>query len=381
LEPWAQAHEIAFADFVKYKIRVPVCGAIILDELLENVLLVKGWNSQTWTFPRGKINKGEPELTCALREVMEEVGFDLTPHLTYHNASRRAHESAKGKRKVKGKGPAHALREPDHFEMTIKEQRLRLYIASGVPNQTQFTTHTRKEISDIAWHRISELPGFTKGPPIPHDPSKGKRNKYYMLMPFMGPLKKWIKRSRQKLKSGNGEIGSQNIGDSDEDVMELQSESDPENSNRLNRQSVGIQSRENATRALKSLLGMDPTKASSYEGSSPDRTQEREENSSFIFNDAPLPFVSLPEHVPPPPAIPRHARSLLDVIHAKEGSGFQNPQEVLTYPSCNSIQSGTLNGSQLGTTSWGILSNRPATPTSSLASFKLDVSSTIICKE
>lgn len=34
------------------------------------VLLVKGWNKgAAWSFPRGKINKEEPEAMCAVREV------------------------------------------------------------------------------------------------------------------------------------------------------------------------------------------------------------------------------------------------------------------------------------------------------------------------
>ncbi|KNE65776.1 hypothetical protein AMAG_19209 [Allomyces macrogynus ATCC 38327] len=65
LHEWAEVHEKAFDDFMKYKFRVPVCGAIVINEDLDQVLLVKGWNSRNWTFPRGKINKGEKELKCA----------------------------------------------------------------------------------------------------------------------------------------------------------------------------------------------------------------------------------------------------------------------------------------------------------------------------
>ncbi|RUS17982.1 Dcp2, box A domain-containing protein [Endogone sp. FLAS-F59071] len=37
LHQWANEHERAFADFMQYKIRVPVCGAIMLNEALEKV--------------------------------------------------------------------------------------------------------------------------------------------------------------------------------------------------------------------------------------------------------------------------------------------------------------------------------------------------------
>ncbi len=59
-----------FASFTHYKTRVPVCGAILLNTALDKCLLVKGWHSRSsWGFPKGKINKDEPELECAKREV------------------------------------------------------------------------------------------------------------------------------------------------------------------------------------------------------------------------------------------------------------------------------------------------------------------------
>jgi mRNA-decapping enzyme subunit 2 len=37
---------------------------------LAQCLLVKGWKSSSgWGFPKGKINEGEPEHLCAIREV------------------------------------------------------------------------------------------------------------------------------------------------------------------------------------------------------------------------------------------------------------------------------------------------------------------------
>lgn len=57
-----------------YKVRVPVRGAILLDESMERVVLVKGWKKgASWSFPRGKINKDEKDLDCTIREVWEET--------------------------------------------------------------------------------------------------------------------------------------------------------------------------------------------------------------------------------------------------------------------------------------------------------------------
>ncbi|KAJ3134883.1 mRNA-decapping enzyme subunit 2 [Physocladia obscura] len=116
---WAGAHEQAFTTFMEYKVRVPVCGAIIINELFDKVLLVRGWKSSSgWGFPKGKINKGEPEQDCAVREVLEEVGFDCSSMLS----------------------------PKEYVERTIKEQRIRLYIIRGVSETTEFLTQTRKEI-------------------------------------------------------------------------------------------------------------------------------------------------------------------------------------------------------------------------------------------
>jgi hypothetical protein len=43
LQHWAADHEQAFTTFMEYKIRVPVCGAIILNADLNKLLLVRGF--------------------------------------------------------------------------------------------------------------------------------------------------------------------------------------------------------------------------------------------------------------------------------------------------------------------------------------------------
>lgn len=42
----------------------------MINDGMDKVLLVKGWSNKSgWTFPKGKINKDEPEIECAIREV------------------------------------------------------------------------------------------------------------------------------------------------------------------------------------------------------------------------------------------------------------------------------------------------------------------------
>lgn len=70
LHQWAHEHERAYADFMQYRFRIPVCGAIILNVNLDKCVLVKGWSSKSgWGFPKGKINQDEEYDCCAIREV------------------------------------------------------------------------------------------------------------------------------------------------------------------------------------------------------------------------------------------------------------------------------------------------------------------------
>ncbi|XP_031106563.1 mRNA-decapping enzyme subunit 2 [Ipomoea triloba] len=160
LKPYVAHIDDIFKDFTSYKVRVPVTGAIILDETYERCLLVKGWKGSSWSFPRGKKNKDEEDHTCAIREVLEETGFDVSK----------------------------LLNKEEHIEMVFGQQRVRLYIIAGVKDDTAFAPQTKKEISEIAWQRLDEL-----------QPANGdviSRSytglKLYMVAPFLTSLKAWI---------------------------------------------------------------------------------------------------------------------------------------------------------------------------------------------
>ncbi|TFY78991.1 hypothetical protein EWM64_g5020, partial [Hericium alpestre] len=65
LHRWSGDHEGAFNHFMQYKTRVPVCGAIMLNDTWDKVVLVKGWKSGSgWGFPKGKINQNEEPHAC-----------------------------------------------------------------------------------------------------------------------------------------------------------------------------------------------------------------------------------------------------------------------------------------------------------------------------
>ncbi|KAJ5408853.1 hypothetical protein N7509_002736 [Penicillium cosmopolitanum] len=168
-------HQAAFSEFLAYKTRVPVRGAILLNEDMDEVVLVKGWKKgANWSFPRGKINKGEKDLDCAIREVYEETGFDV-----------REANLVKDEDSVK------------YIEITMREQHMRLYVFPGVPQDTYFEPRTRKEISKIEWYKLTELPTLKKNKQHDEGLAVANANKFYMVAPFLHPLKKWIAQQKK----------------------------------------------------------------------------------------------------------------------------------------------------------------------------------------
>ncbi|VAI62617.1 unnamed protein product [Triticum turgidum subsp. durum] len=168
LRPYRAHLDDIYKDFTHYKFRVPVSGAIILDDNYDRCLLVKGWKSSaSWSFPRGKRSKDEEDHTCAVREVLEETGCDVSK----------------------------LLKMDDHIEVSIGQQRVRLYIITGVKEDTVFAPQTKKEISEISWHRIDDLL------PASDDAiSRGVNGmKLYMVAPFLTGLKSWIGTHRSQV--------------------------------------------------------------------------------------------------------------------------------------------------------------------------------------
>ncbi|KAK0640073.1 mRNA decapping complex subunit 2 [Lasiodiplodia hormozganensis] len=170
-------YSAAYSEFLAYKTRVPVRGAILLNDAMDHVVLVKGWKKGArWSFPRGKINKDEDDLDCAVREVYEETGFDAKEAGLIKDAS-----------------------QMKYIEVSMREQHMRLYVFRGVPMDTYFEPRTRKEISKISWYKISELPTLKKKQNQGHGAGENlyKENMFYMVAPFLGPLKNWIKQQNK----------------------------------------------------------------------------------------------------------------------------------------------------------------------------------------
>lgn len=97
---------------------------------------MKGWKSSSgWGFPKGKINEDEPKHVCAIREVsLEYEAPEIL--LTILQVLEETGYNSAGK-----------LKPEDVIELSIKEQRISLFIVPGVEEDFPFETKTRKEIS------------------------------------------------------------------------------------------------------------------------------------------------------------------------------------------------------------------------------------------
>lgn len=182
-------HVLAFEEFLKYKTSIPVRGAILLNEAMDMALLVKGWKKgANWSFPKGKINMDEDDLDCAVREVDEETGFD-----------------------IRAAGLVPPPQDVKYIDTNFRDQQIRLYVFRNVPMETHFEPKTRKEIGGIQWYKITDLPSYggkkhnaTNGHET-EDPTPATSNRFYMVAPFIGPLRKWIATQRKKdaIRAGN----------------------------------------------------------------------------------------------------------------------------------------------------------------------------------
>jgi mRNA-decapping enzyme subunit 2 len=86
------------------------------------------------------------------------------------------------------------LKPEDVIELSIKEQRISLFIVPGVEEDFPFQTKTRKEISvsdtllvrghrfipgqRIEWFQLADLPTWKRNKQVP--------GKFYLISPFIG---------------------------------------------------------------------------------------------------------------------------------------------------------------------------------------------------
>lgn len=117
-----------YQNWLKFKTKIPVYGAIMIDKNMNKVILVQSYNSRQWAFPQGKINDNEKAVDCAVREVFEETGLD-----------------------IKGK-----IDDNNYISVFNGSRHLNLFIVFGINEGVQFKIQTKNEIRDVQWYNIEE---------------------------------------------------------------------------------------------------------------------------------------------------------------------------------------------------------------------------------
>eukprot|EP00730_Choanoeca_flexa_P000058 TRINITY_DN10026_c0_g1_i2.p1 TRINITY_DN10026_c0_g1~~TRINITY_DN10026_c0_g1_i2.p1 ORF type:complete len:300 (+),score=59.79 TRINITY_DN10026_c0_g1_i2:55-954(+) len=153
----------AYDQFNEYKWSIPTAGCILVNSERDKVLMVKSF-SKTWGFPRGKIDKDEELSDCAVRETVEETGYDC----------------------------ATKINAEDYIELKDGNDRVnRLFIIEDVPEDFAFSTQTKGEIMDIQWFRVADL--------VKAD-AKELKKKFFTSNAFFKPLEKRLQQRRSQRK-------------------------------------------------------------------------------------------------------------------------------------------------------------------------------------
>jgi len=150
----------------KYKRSVPTFGGIMFNKDFTKVLLVKGFHSKKYSFPKGKKNQKELPLDCAIREVKEETGFDITDMVDKHNYS-------------------------DNVR-TEGARCCRLYYVPGVPEDTVFQAACADEIDLYKWMEIKCLDRMLER----------HYNKYHIIQPHLKDIKAYAAKKLKEAKEG-----------------------------------------------------------------------------------------------------------------------------------------------------------------------------------
>lgn len=108
-------------------------GGIVLGDH-GTIALVKSGNSQTWLFPKGRIEPGESDEEAARREIMEETGITDLEYIDDLGSFHRPHDPHGG-----------VMRPGKH---------IRMFLFAAAPHSTLAPT---KEIEEAQWVSLSNI--------------------------------------------------------------------------------------------------------------------------------------------------------------------------------------------------------------------------------
>lgn len=119
-------------------------------------------------------------------QVLEETGFDISK----------------------------LINEDEYIETVVHDQFVRLYIIGNISRNTKFQPRTRNEIKSCEWFPLSDLPSNKKDltPKIKMGVSA---NSFFMILPFIKRIKKWVFDKTQKKAQNCKRHRHKSMGDFD----------------------------------------------------------------------------------------------------------------------------------------------------------------------
>ena len=187
LRPMTPRFDAMWSEFNTYRRSISTYGTILLNGDCSRVALCLNWSGKSWTFPAGKVNQNERGIDAGARETYEETGFD--PNCSQGTARIMRERADEAGTKL----PWGALREEDALVYAEEGtgKRRTCYVCRGVPETFPFEPVARKEISEVEWHDLSDLP-----------------KKSYAVFPLLNQLKRWIRRNGPHCDRSSSQRGS-----------------------------------------------------------------------------------------------------------------------------------------------------------------------------
>jgi 8-oxo-dGTP pyrophosphatase MutT (NUDIX family) len=124
--------ENVYKSFKHYEKSISVYGSILIDSSLTQCLLIQNSvkGKTYYSFPKGKVDFGETEEQCAIRETFEETGYDISQ----------------------------SIKKDLYLELKGKTKYMKFFIIFNVPTNYKFNPISQNEIEGFHWFPISNLP-------------------------------------------------------------------------------------------------------------------------------------------------------------------------------------------------------------------------------
>lgn len=147
-----------FAEWHRQRNCMPRSGAILIDESMSKILLVKTFKSESWMFPSGKMEAGELMENCAIREVFEETGFDISN-----------------------------LIDSNLYIQHKKPIRRKLYLIKNVPASFRMEPRVNNEIVACEWFNVDNLIAA-----VAHKIKKYIPKEFRSIAPFLNQIRDFM---------------------------------------------------------------------------------------------------------------------------------------------------------------------------------------------